>query len=105
MNSGALTSSRTIPKIPAARPFDSLASGRAPSARSTRERVPGLAYGCGRSYGDSCLAVSDEVLVMSGLSRIVSADWNNGIIVAEAGLTIAELIRVAGPFLEDGSPP
>src|SRR5207248_1288682 len=58
---------------------------------------PTLAYGCGRSYGDSCLAVSDEVLMMSGLSRLISADWSTGVIVAEAGLTIAELIRIALP--------
>src|SRR5207253_11413578 len=58
---------------------------------------PTLAYGCGRSYGDSCLAVSDRVLIMSGLSRMISADWSTGVIVAEAGLTIAEPIRVALP--------
>src|SRR5437763_5185384 len=64
---------------------------------------PTLAYGCGRSYGDSCLAVSDEVLMMSGLSRLISADWSTGAIVAEAGLTIAELIRIALP--QGWSPP
>jgi FAD/FMN-containing dehydrogenase len=58
---------------------------------------PVLAYGCGRSYGDSCLAVSDHVLVMCGMNRLLSADWNTGVIVAEAGLTLAELIRVALP--------
>jgi FAD/FMN-containing dehydrogenase len=58
---------------------------------------PTLAYGCGRSYGDSCLAVSDEVLVMSGLNRIISVDWDVGVIVAEAGLTLADLIRIALP--------
>lgn len=58
---------------------------------------PVLAYGCGRSYGDSCLAVSDHVLAMSGLNRILSADWKTGRIVAEAGLTLAELVRIALP--------
>ncbi|MEQ1528586.1 MAG: FAD-binding protein, partial [Methylococcales bacterium] len=56
-----------------------------------------LAYGCGRSYGDSCLAVSDHVLGMSGMDRILAADWNSGIIFAQAGLTLAELIRIALP--------
>jgi FAD/FMN-containing dehydrogenase len=56
-----------------------------------------LAYGCGRSYGDSCLAVSDRVLSMCDMNRIVAADWARGIIVAEAGLTLAELIRLALP--------
>jgi FAD/FMN-containing dehydrogenase len=61
------------------------------------EQAATLAYGCGRSYGDSCLAVSDRVLLMSGLDRLVAADWERGIIVAEAGLTLAELIRLALP--------
>lgn len=58
---------------------------------------PVLAYGCGRSYGDSCMAVSDHVLAMSGLNRILCADWSTGVIVAEAGLTLGELIRIALP--------
>jgi FAD/FMN-containing dehydrogenase len=59
--------------------------------------LPVLAYGCGRSYGDSCLAISDHVLVMCGMNRLLSADWSSGVIVAEAGLTLAELVRVALP--------
>jgi FAD/FMN-containing dehydrogenase len=58
---------------------------------------PVLAYGCGRSYGDSCMAVSDHVLVMDRMNRILAADWTTGLIVAEAGLTLDELIRVALP--------
>jgi FAD/FMN-containing dehydrogenase len=61
------------------------------------ELLPALAYGCGRSYGDSCLAVSDQVLVMSGMNHLLSANWQSGVVVAEAGLTLAELIRVALP--------
>jgi FAD/FMN-containing dehydrogenase len=34
---------------------------------------------------------------MSALSRFISADWKTGVVVAEAGLTLAELIRVALP--------
>jgi len=63
---------------------------------ATRES-PVLAYGCGRSYGDSCMAVSDHVLVMSAMNRILSADWSTGVVVAEAGLTLADLIRVVLP--------
>jgi FAD/FMN-containing dehydrogenase len=59
--------------------------------------LPVLAYGCGRSYGDSCFAVSDHVLAMAGMDRLVSADWASGLIVAEAGLTLAELIHIALP--------
>jgi FAD/FMN-containing dehydrogenase len=59
--------------------------------------LPALGFGCGRSYGDSCLAVSDHVLVMSGMNRLLSANWQTGSIVAEAGLTLAELTRIALP--------
>lgn len=56
-----------------------------------------LAYGCGRSYGDSCLATSNHVLAMQPASRVLEADWSTGIIRAQAGLTLAELIRIALP--------
>ena len=58
---------------------------------------PALAYGCGRSYGDSCMAVSDQVLAMRSMNRLISADWSTGVVVAEAGLTLADLIQVAVP--------
>ena len=57
----------------------------------------GLAYGCGRSYGDSCMAASGNVLVMSAMNRLVSADWSTGVLVAEAGLTLGDLIRLVVP--------
>jgi len=38
-----------------------------------------LAYGCGRSYGDACLAVSDRVLVMCGIDRFVRVDCKFGV--------------------------
>ena len=56
-----------------------------------------LAYGCGRSYGDSCLAASDHVMAMSGMDRILAVDWGTGLLRAEAGLTLSELIRIALP--------
>ena len=63
----------------------------------TAPHAPVLAYGCGRSYGDSCLAVSDEVLLTARMNRVLRADWETGLIVAEAGLTLAELIAIALP--------
>ncbi len=56
-----------------------------------------LAIGQARSYGDSCLAVSNRVLEMRPLRRFVSADWETGQIVAEAGVTLEELLRVCLP--------
>lgn len=56
-----------------------------------------LAYGNGRSYGDSCLADSDHVLYMRTLSRFIEVDWQRGVVTAEAGITLAEILAVAIP--------
>lgn len=56
-----------------------------------------LAYGAGLSYGDSCLAASDHVLHMTALKRFISADWDSGILTAEAGVTLEDILGVAIP--------
>lgn len=56
-----------------------------------------LPFGNGRSYGDSCLAVSDHVLHTRWMNRLIGADWANGIVIAEAGATLDELLKVTIP--------
>lgn len=56
-----------------------------------------LAFGMGRSYGDSCLAASDQVVSMLGMDRVLAVDWESGVICAQAGLTLDALIRIALP--------
>ena len=56
-----------------------------------------LPFGNGRSYGDSCLARSDHVLSMQSLDRIISADWDNGVVVVEPGMTLGDLLTVSIP--------
>ena len=56
-----------------------------------------LPYGNGRSYGDSCLAASGWLLQTRGLNRFISADWQQGIIRAEAGVTLEEILQVSIP--------
>ncbi|MEG3191455.1 FAD-binding oxidoreductase [Lysobacter sp. D1-1-M9] len=56
-----------------------------------------LPYGAGLSYGDSCLAASDHVLHMRPLDRFISADWSAGVLVAEAGVTLEDILSVAIP--------
>ncbi|MFJ5296207.1 FAD-binding protein [Pseudomonas sp. NPDC088368] len=56
-----------------------------------------LPYGNGRSYGDSCLATSDQVLHMRSLDRLIEADWDNGVLKIETGITLAEVLSVAIP--------
>jgi FAD/FMN-containing dehydrogenase len=56
-----------------------------------------LAYGNGRSYGDSCLAASGHVLHTRSLDRFINADWQTGIVIAEAGVLLDELLALAVP--------
>ena len=56
-----------------------------------------LALGCARSYGDVCLNSGNELVRMTALDRLISADWESGIVRAETGLTLDALLRVAVP--------
>ena len=56
-----------------------------------------LPFGNGRSYGDSCLAASDQVLHLRPLDRFIAANWETGLIRAEAGVTLDELLALAIP--------
>lgn len=56
-----------------------------------------LAYGNGRSYGDSCLAASRHVLHTLPLDRMISVDWNTGVLRAEPGVTLEQILQVAIP--------
>lgn len=56
-----------------------------------------LAYGNGRSYGDSCLAMSGQVLQMRTLDRFIKVDWSKGTVLAEAGVTLAEILTTVIP--------
>jgi len=56
-----------------------------------------LAFGNGRSYGDSCMASSDHVVHMRTLDRFIAIDWKTGLVTAEAGVTLAEVLALAIP--------
>jgi FAD/FMN-containing dehydrogenase len=56
-----------------------------------------LAFGNGRSYGDSCLAASAHVLQTLPLDRLISADWTTGVLRAEPGVTLEQILEVAIP--------
>lgn len=63
---------------------------------------PVLAYGLGRSYGDSCLNEGGIILDASRLTHIHAFDRKRGILRAEAGVSLAailELVTPAGWFL------
>jgi len=59
--------------------------------------APSLAYGLGRSYGDSCLNDDGYLFDTCELNRILSFDIEKGIICCEAGVTLADILQVAVP--------
>jgi FAD/FMN-containing dehydrogenase len=56
-----------------------------------------LAYGNGRSYGDSCLNDGGGLIAARRLGRILSFDVETGIAVCEAGVLLDELLRLCVP--------
>lgn len=57
----------------------------------------GLAYGLGRSYGDVCLNDGGTTILTHRLDRLLAADWERGIVRAEAGLSLDALLRLSVP--------
>ena len=58
---------------------------------------PLLAIGLGRSYGDSGLNGAGTVIDMTALDRVIAFDAATGILRAEAGLSLSDLLRIVVP--------
>jgi FAD/FMN-containing dehydrogenase len=86
--------------------------GRYPRAQHTRvlpvswrSEPPALAdihesvlpYACGRSYGDSCLNDGGALLDVAGLNRFIDFNESQGVLRCEAGVTLAEILRLVIP--------
>lgn len=56
-----------------------------------------LAYGKGRSYGETCLNSDGYIVKTTLLNKVIDFDINTGIIKCEAGITLAELIKIILP--------
>ncbi len=56
-----------------------------------------LARGLGRSYGDAALNEHRRVLTMTRLDRYLSFDEATGVLRAEAGVSLVQLVRDFGP--------
>jgi FAD/FMN-containing dehydrogenase len=56
-----------------------------------------LAYGNGRSYGDSCQNYAGAVVDMRPFSRIRSFDVESGVIEADAGVLLSDIVAYAAP--------
>lgn len=62
------------------------------------EGGPLLAHGLGRSYGDNPLPPAGaKAILLHRLNRLISFDETTGELVAEAGITFAELMRIFLP--------
>jgi len=59
--------------------------------------LPLLPYGCGRSYGDSCLNAGGTLLLTRGLNRFVELDRETGRLRCEAGVTLREILELVIP--------
>lgn len=55
-----------------------------------------LGYGNGRSYGDSCLNSNGSLADMRGMSSPIGFDPATGILEAEAGMMLADIIALGG---------
>jgi FAD/FMN-containing dehydrogenase len=56
-----------------------------------------LPYGMGRSYGDCCLNDGGAVLLTRGLDRLIEFDPASGILRAESGVTLDEILALVVP--------
>jgi FAD/FMN-containing dehydrogenase len=56
-----------------------------------------LAVGMGRSYGDVCLLKDGTLLKTTGMNRLLGFDAATGLLTAEAGITLAEILDFAVP--------
>jgi len=59
--------------------------------------APVLPYGLGRSYGDSCLNDGGILLDAAPLNRFIAFDRENGLLRCEAGVSLAEILKVITP--------
>ncbi len=56
-----------------------------------------LPVGMGRSYGDVCLLKDGTLLQTTGMNRLLAFDPATGLLTAEAGITLAQILDFAVP--------
>lgn len=72
-------------------------SDELPQLVKARPDLPLLGVGYGRSYGDSGLNANGALIDMTRLDRLISFDAATGLLRAEAGMSLAEIIGFALP--------
>ena len=58
---------------------------------------PLLAYGLGKSYGDSCLNDGGVLMPMQEMEHVISFNRENGILRCEAGITLETILQLCVP--------
>lgn len=58
---------------------------------------PVLAYGNGRSYGDSCLNDGGRLILSRGLDTVLAFDREKGVVTCEAGVLLDDLLNLVVP--------
>lgn len=56
-----------------------------------------LPVGLGRSYGDVCLLKDGNLLLTTGMDRLIDFDSETGLLTAEAGVSLAQILDFAVP--------
>ncbi|HEX3967807.1 MAG TPA: FAD-binding oxidoreductase [Edaphobacter sp.] len=56
-----------------------------------------LPVGMGRSYGDVCLLKDGNLLLTTAMNRLIDFDPESGLLTAEAGVTLAQILDFAVP--------
>ena len=67
------------------------------NARLPESDLPMLVFGNGRSYGDVCLNDGGHILLGRGLDRFIAFDAEQGILRAEAGVLLSEILDIIVP--------
>ena len=65
--------------------------------RMFTDGAPFLAYGQGRSYGDSCLNTDGRLIETGQLRRLIAFDDQTGELTCESGTTLAEILDFGVP--------
>ena len=56
-----------------------------------------LPVGMGRSYGDVCLLKDGNLLLTTGMNRLIDFDPESGLLTAEGGVTLAQILDFSVP--------
>ncbi len=58
---------------------------------------PALARGLGRAYGDAAISATGTTVLTTRLNRFLSFDPSTGLLEAEAGVSLDEILRITVP--------